>query len=319
MNVNGFSFIEFTADNIDEFNSLFYGLGFTEITNSSSNNKIKVFEQGKIQFVVNCLGKFEKEFSEKHGPSISGFGFIVDDPNDAHTKVIADGAVDISSRLDYLAIEGIGGSRLYLTDDLMPTDKRTNVGLSYIDHLTHNVFQGNMDTWADFYSNHFNFYQLHFFDIKGEQTSLVSRAMGNGKIAIPLNESEDEKSQINEYLRDYNGEGVQHVALHTNDIYKTIEIMKGRGIKFLDVPDTYYEMLEDRIPGHGENLELLRKYKILIDGEPDNLLLQIFTKTCIGPIFFEIIQRKKNEGFGEGNFKALFDSIERDQKRRGVL
>ena len=196
--------------------------------------------------------------------------------------------------------------------------------LQVLDHLTHNVFNGNMDTWAGFYERVFNFREIRYFDIKGQHTGLLSRAMTGpcGKLRIPLNESSDDQSQIAEYLRDYNGEGIQHIALTTPDIYKTIEALRQTGLVFQDTPETYYELVDERVPGHGEDLERLKKNRILVDGDPekgDGVLLQIFTTTNIGPIFFEIIQRKGNEGFGEGNFKALFESIELDQIRRGVI
>jgi len=197
-------------------------------------------------------------------------------------------------------------------------------GLTFIDHLTHNVFEGNMDQWADYYARLFNFFEVKYFDIKGQQTGLRSRAMTSptGVISIPINESSEAKSQINEFLDQYNGEGVQHIALYTEDIYQTVEAMRNSGIEFLDTPDTYYEVIDQRIPDHGEDLARMRNNRILIDADQESkkkILLQIFTQTNIGPIFFEIIQRRGNKGFGEGNFQALFESIELDQTRRGVL
>jgi 4-hydroxyphenylpyruvate dioxygenase len=240
--------------------------------------------------------------------------------------------------LNIPAIEGIGGSYLYLVDrygaheiydvDFVPIEgaaERVNsAGLTYIDHLTHNVRRGNMQTWADFYQRVFNFRQIRYFDIEGKVTGLISKAMTSpdGKIRIPLNESQDDKSQIEEFLQDYKGEGIQHVALGSDDIYATVDRMRERGMHFQDTPDTYYDALDTRVAGHGESLQRLRERRILIDGAPtqgQGLLLQIFTQNVVGPCFFEIIQRKGNEGFGEGNFKALFESLELDQVRRGVL
>jgi len=193
-----------------------------------------------------------------------------------------------------------------------------------IDHLTHNVGRGRMDHWAGFYEKLFNFREIRYFDIEGQATGLFSRAMTSpcGKIRIPINESQDDKSQIEEYLREYRGEGIQHIALATHDIYRTVDVLRRHGVAFQDTPDSYYDGIEARVPGHREALEELRSRRILIDGNPqkgEGVLLQIFTQNVIGPIFFEIIQRKGNEGFGEGNFRALFESIERDQMRRGVL
>jgi 4-hydroxyphenylpyruvate dioxygenase len=199
-----------------------------------------------------------------------------------------------------------------------------SVGLTYLDHLTHNVARGNMSTWADFYERVFNFREIRYFDIEGKVTGLFSKAMTSpcGKIRIPLNESQDDKSQIEEFLHRYRGEGIQHLALGTDDIYDTVQRMRARGMRFQDTVDTYFDGIDSRVPGHGESVERLREHRILIDGAPtegQGLLLQIFTENAIGPIFFEIIQRKGNEGFGEGNFKALFESLELDQIRRGVL
>jgi 4-hydroxyphenylpyruvate dioxygenase len=241
--------------------------------------------------------------------------------------------------LNIPAIEGIGGSVIYLVDrygtqgsiydidfkKLPGADQNPKgVGLTYIDHLTHNVHRGRMAQWARFYEKLFNFREMRYFDIEGKVTGLKSKAMTSpcGKIRIPINESSDDKSQIEEFLDAYRGEGIQHIALGCTDIYKTVETLRTRKVKFLDTPDTYYELIDRRVPGHGENVARLKRNKLLIDGAPTKdggLLLQIFTKPAIGPIFFEIIQRKGDEGFGEGNFRALFESIELDQIRRGVL
>jgi 4-hydroxyphenylpyruvate dioxygenase len=243
--------------------------------------------------------------------------------------------------LNIPAIEGIGGSLLYLVDrygargtiydvDFVPVpgaeQHPRGAGIAYVDHLTHNVHKGRMDVWAGFYEKLFNFRQIRYFDIEGKLTGVKSRAMTSpcGKIRIPINESgggaPGRVDQIEEYLQAYRGEGIQHIALGVVDIYATVRDLKRRGVKFLDTPETYYELVDKRLPGHGEDLGRLREERILIDGAPGGgLLLQIFTETVIGPVFFELIQRKGDEGFGEGNFKALFESIELDQIRRGVL
>jgi 4-hydroxyphenylpyruvate dioxygenase len=272
--------------------------------------------------------------------------FRVKDAKAAFERAVRLGATPVKNdiahgEMDIPAIEGIGGSRLFFVDrygekgsiyevdfDFYP-DWRKRMAeldsrLTYIDHLTHNVHRGRMAVWADFYERLFNFREIRYFDIEGKQTGLFSKAMTSpcGKIRIPLNESQDDKSQIEEFLREYKGEGIQHIALGTSDIYEAVDIISARGIPFQDTPDTYYELLPERIKGHGENIPELEKRRILMDGAPtegQGLLLQIFTQNVIGPIFFEIIQRKGNEGFGEGNFKALFESIELDQMRRGVL
>jgi 4-hydroxyphenylpyruvate dioxygenase len=241
--------------------------------------------------------------------------------------------------LNIPAIEGIGGSVIYLVDrygaqsiydvDFLPTDfakgfAHAGAGLTEIDHVTHNVYRGNMDQWAGYYEKLFGFREVRYFDIEGKLTGLKSRAMTSpcGKIRIPINESSDDKSQIEEYLNSYRGEGIQHIALATDDIYASVETLQTHGVAFQDTPDTYYERVDNRIKGHGEDVARMKRDRILMDGAPtedQGLLLQIFTRNAIGPIFFEIIQRKGNQGFGEGNFRALFESIEADQIRRGVL
>jgi 4-hydroxyphenylpyruvate dioxygenase len=241
--------------------------------------------------------------------------------------------------LNIPAIKGIGDSLIYLVDrygpkgsiydvdfDYLPgvDPNPKGVGLTYIDHLTHNVHRGRMAEWAEYYERLFNFREIRYFDIEGKLTGLKSKAMTSpcGKIRIPINESTDDKSQIQEYLSAYHGEGIQHIALGTGDIYHSVETLRAQGVPFQTVPDTYFEQIDARLPGHGEDLGRLTADRILVDGAPTQgggLLLQIFTQTVIGPIFFEIIQRRGNEGFGEGNFRALFESIELDQIRRGVL
>jgi 4-hydroxyphenylpyruvate dioxygenase len=285
------------------------------------------------------------DFRHAHGPSANAMAFRVKDAARALQLAVERGATAVQGRvgpmeLNIPAIEGIGGSNLYLVDrygaqeiydvDFVPIAgaeeavAKNSVGLTYLDHLTHNVFRGNMAKWAAFYEAIFNFREIRYFDIEGKATGLFSKAMTSpcGKIRIPLNESQDEHSQIEEFLKDYKGEGIQHVALGTDDIFHAVEAMRERGVRFQDTPETYYEQLDARVPGHGEDLARLRADRILVDGAPtegQGLLLQIFTENMIGPIFFELIQRKGNEGFGEGNFKALFESIELDQMRRGVI
>jgi 4-hydroxyphenylpyruvate dioxygenase len=268
--------------------------------------------------------------------------FRVKDAAYAYKKLLELGAKPFPNQvgpmeLNIPAIEGIGGSVIYLVDrygdrsiydvDFVPTDSakgfpHEGAGLAEIDHVTHNVFRGNMEKWAGFYERLFNFREIRYFDIEGKLTGLKSRAMTSpdGKIRIPINESSDDKSQIEEYLHAYHGEGIQHIALGTNDIYKSVESLRAKGVVFQDTPDAYYERIDNRLKGHGEDVDRMKRDRILIDGGQDQgLLLQIFTQNAIGPIFFELIQRKGNEGFGEGNFRALFESIEADQIKRGVL
>jgi 4-hydroxyphenylpyruvate dioxygenase len=341
MGVAGFEFVEFASPDPEELHALFQRMGFKAVARHSKFN-ITLYRQGEVSFLVNEEpGSFAMEFAAKHGPCCPGFAIRVDDRVAALAACEEKGARSMESvggaALDTARIEGIGGSVLYLTDlrtgnpllaEYEPIDgadlNPKGSGLSYIDHLTHNVHEGNMDHWADFYSRLFNFFEVRYFDIRGQQTGLRSRAMTapDGSISIPINESSEPGSQINEYLEQYGGEGVQHIALYTEDIYHTVEAMREAGVQFLDTPDTYYEVVDQRVPKHEENLQRMRANRILIDADPETgskQLLQIFTEVNIGPIFFEIIQRKGNKGFGEGNFKALFESIEQDQIRRGVL
>jgi 4-hydroxyphenylpyruvate dioxygenase len=339
---DGFEFVEYTAPDPELLRSLFQRLGFPVTARHRSKN-VTLHRQGDINFIINAEpGSFGQRFAREHGPSACAMAFRVKDAAAAYKHCIDLGAKPVETRvgpmeLQIPAIEGIGGSLVYLVDrygertiydvDFLPVESEGGVreaGLTYIDHLTHNVARGNMNKWAGFYEKLFNFREIRYFDIEGKKTGLFSRAMTSpcGKIRIPINESQDDKSQIEEYLQAYKGEGIQHIALGTPDIVRTVDVLRGQGVQFQDTPDTYYEGVDARVRGHRENLEELRKRRILLDGNPEKgegLLLQIFTQNVIGPIFFEIIQRKGNEGFGEGNFRALFESIELDQMRRGVL
>jgi 4-hydroxyphenylpyruvate dioxygenase len=346
---DGFEFVEYAAPDPAALGALFERMGFRAVARHRHKN-VLLYKQGGVNFIVNAEPRsFAQNFARRHGPSVCAIAFRVRDAAAAYEKLLERGAWGVEARpgpgeLNIPAIKGIGDSLIYLVDRYPENDYGNTIydvdfkplpgfedfwrgeapapagaGLALVDHLTHNVHRGRMQEWAEFYERLFNFREIRYFDIEGKLTGLKSKAMTSpcGRIRIPVNESSDEHSQIQEYLEQYHGEGIQHIALHTPDIYKTVDALK---VEFLDTPDTYYELVEKRLPGHGEPLEELRKRKILIDGSPGGgLLLQIFTKTLIGPIFFEIIQRKGDEGFGEGNFKALFESMELDQVRRGVL
>jgi 4-hydroxyphenylpyruvate dioxygenase len=345
LGTDGFEFVEFTSPDPQALARLFEAMGFTAVARHRSKNVLH-FRQGDVDFILNMEPRGQAaEFRGQHGPSINAMAFRVRDAGKALKGAIERGAREVRGavgpmELNIPAIEGIGGSNLYLVDrygahEIYDVDfvaiegaaereREASAGLTYIDHLTHNVQRGNMQTWADFYQRVFNFREIRYFDIEGKVTGLISKAMTSpdGKIRIPLNESQDDRSQIEEFLHDYKGEGIQHVALGTEDIYRTVDRMRAQGVGFQDTPETYYEGIAARVPGHGEDLARLRERRILIDGAPtqgQGLLLQIFTQNVVGPCFFEIIQRKGNEGFGEGNFKALFESLELDQVRRGVL
>jgi len=341
LGTDGFEFVEYAAHDGAALRGLFAALGF-HVWAKHKKRDIALYRQGDIIFALNEEKTgFSFDFSAKHGPCASAMGFRVKDADFAYKGTLAKGAtaVDADDRIiNAPCIEGIGGSRLYLVDrygddkiwfddyevleGAGPGDNEA--GLTYLDHLTHNVYRGNMEKWGKFYEDLFNFRQIRYFDIEGKLTGLVSKAMTSpcGLIRIPINESQDEISQIAEYLNEYNGEGIQHIALGTDDIYKTVDLLRANGVDFQDTIDSYFDLIDERLPGHGEDVAELQSRNILIDGAPtegQGLLLQIFTKNVIGPIFFEIIQRKGNEGFGEGNFQALFDSIELDQVRRGVI
>jgi 4-hydroxyphenylpyruvate dioxygenase len=344
MGTRGFACVEFAAPAPAPLAALFERMGFVLYARHKTL-PITLYRQGRIDFLLNASPDgHAASFARAHGPSAVAFGMRVEDARRAFARACALGARPADARpetraLDVPALEGIGGSLLYLVDEreddlAVYRDRYAFVdglerhpqgcGLVTIDHLTHNVERGQMDTWAGFYEKIFNFHEIRYFDIKGRKTGLVSRAMTSpdGNVRIPINESADDKSQIAEYLREYRGEGIQHIALSTRDVYGTVESLRDRGVPFLDTPETYFDMVDERIPGHGEDLERMRRDRILIDADPETkrrLLLQIFTANVIGPIFFEIIQRKGNQGFGEGNFQALFEAMERDQERRGVL
>lgn len=343
LGTDGFEFVEFTSPDPEALARHFERLGFTAVSRHRSKNVVR-YKQGDINFLLNMDEQGQvAEFRKAHGPSANAMAFRVKDAAKALKLAVERGAEEVRGpvgpmELNIPAIRGIGGTNLYLVDrygaqeiydiDFRPiegADEAANsTGLTYLDHLTHNVHRGGMAKWAEFYETIFNFREIRYFDIEGKVTGLFSKAMTSpdGKIRIPLNESQDDKSQIEEFLRDYGGEGIQHLALGCEDIYETVEAMKARGVQFQDTIETYYEGVDARVPGHGEDLERMRRNRILVDGAPtegQGLLLQIFTENTCGPIFFELIQRKGNEGFGEGNFKALFESLELDQIRRGVI
>jgi 4-hydroxyphenylpyruvate dioxygenase len=344
MRTDGFEFVEYAAPDPELLRRLFESMGLPAVARHRSKN-VTLHRHGDINFIINAEhDSFAQKFARAHGPCACAMAFRVADARFAYARALELGAKPGPAtagpmELNIPCIEGIGGSLIYLVDrygertiydvDFLPvaapqpaTLPTEDVGLTRIDHLTHNVRRGNMNLWAGFYEKLFNFREIRYFAIEGKQTGLFSRALTSpcGKIRIPINESQDDKSQIEEYLNEYKGEGIQHIALGTNDIYKTVDALRTRGVEFQDTPQTYYEGINARVDGHEESILELQNRSVLIDGSAKSgILLQIFTKNAIGPIFFEIIQRKGNDGFGEGNFQALFESIELDQKRRGVI
>jgi len=343
MGTDGFEFVEFTGPDVPGLAALFGRMGFTAVAKHRAKD-VTLYRQGDVNFVLNAEpDSFAQAFQRVHGPSACAMAFRVADARAAFDRAVALGAKPVQHavgpmELNIPAIEGIGGSLLYLVDRYGPRGSIWDVdfrwlegvdphpvgnGLTVIDHLTHNVHRGRMDAWWDFYARLFNFREIRYFDIEGKLTGLKSRALTSpcGQIRIPINESSDDRSQIEEYLRAYKGEGIQHIALGTTAIHASVEAIRAAGVAFLDTPDTYYELLPQRLAGI-DDVDRLRRNRVLMDGAPTpegGRLLQIFTGTVIGPIFFELIQRQGDQGFGEGNFRALFESIELDQVRRGVL
>ncbi len=345
--LDGFEFVEFAAPEPAMLEGVMTAMGFTAVADHRSKD-VTLYRQGGINFVVNRQSRSLADFfAREHGPSACGMAFRVRDAHKAWDELLARGAEPLDvpcgpMELKLPAIKGIGGAPIYLVDRYEPGASIYDIdfrfydgvdpnpegcGLTAIDHLTHNVYKGRMGYWARFYETLFGFREDRYFDIKGEYTGLHSKAMTapDGRIRIPLNEeATDKPGQIEEFLRAYNGEGIQHIALATEDIYGTVDRLRASGVQFMKPPPaTYYEMLAERLPGHGEPVEAMQARGLLIDGSTEGgeprLLLQIFTQTLVGPVFFEIIQRKRDQGFGEGNFKALFESIERDQVARGVV
>ena len=356
MGTDGFEFIEYAAPDPQAMGQAFERMGFKAVARHRHKN-VLLYRQGEINFIINAEpDSFAQRFARLHGPSVCAIAFRVHDAKAAYERALNLGAWGYAGQagpgeLNIPAIKGIGDSLIYLVDrwrgkngaqpgdignigffdvDFVPLPgigtedmlAPRGHGLTYIDHLTHNVHRGRMAEWADFYERLFNFREVRYFDIEGQVTGVKSKAMTSpcGKIRIPINEEgKDKPGQIQEYLDMYKGEGIQHIALGSNDLYATVDGLKASGVRLLDTIDTYYELIDKRIPGHGEDVQALHQRKILIDGKQGAILLQIFSENQLGPIFFEFIQRKGDDGFGNGNFKALFESIELDQMRRGVL
>ena len=356
MGTDGFEFIEYAAPDPKAMGELFEHMGFKPVARHRHKN-VTLYRQGGINFIINAEpDSFAQRFARQHGPSICAIAFRVQDAKAAYERAIKLGAwgyagVAGPGELNIPAIKGIGDSLIYLVDrwrgkngarqgdignigfydvdfEALPgiaSEEALNpagFGLTYIDHLTHNVHRGRMGEWSEFYERLFNFREIRYFDIEGQSTGVKSKAMTSpcGKIRIPINEEGNEKAgQIQEYLDKYRGEGIQHIALGSTNLYDTVDALQMAGVKLLDTSETYYELLPKRIPGLKENIGELQSRNVLVDGTPGELLLQIFSENQLGPIFFEFIQRKGNEGFGEGNFKALFETMELDQMRRGVL
>ena len=344
---DGFEFVEFAGPDPDAIRAEFAKMGYEHVASRKGGGS-ELWQQGDVSYLLTTApGTHAARFAEAHGPSAPSMAWRTADARRAFEHAVSKGAEPVVEGLtmDLPAIRGIGGSLLYFVDghrersvyddgfDWHAKAHPAGVGFHYLDHLTHNVHKGNMDRWFEFYGRLFNFREIRFFDIQGRHTGLYSRALTSpcGRIRIPINEDRGETGQIVEYLERYRGEGIQHIAVGARDIYASVEAIAGRGLEFMPPPPaSYYPMSTERVPGHEEPLERMAEHGILIDGEgvverdggggrETRILLQIFSRTMIGPIFFEFIQRKGDDGFGEGNFKALFEAIERDQIERGVL
>ncbi len=336
LTLDGAEFLEFAGPEAKDLHQLMILLGFSKVAIHKSK-PVTLYRQGGVQFIINeSPNSFASDFSSHHGPSICALALKVENGKKAFDVALARGATPYVNRRDtgrFPAIYGIGNAVVYFVDKdadkiykddfnfITKDEKPKGFGLRYIDHMTNNVPVHEMQKWCDFYETIFNFKETRFFNIKGATTGLISKVMSSpcGKLAIPINEPTDKKSQIQEYLDEYHGSGIQHVALGTDNIVESVTKLRQQGVQFLDVPDSYYDMLKVRLPQVTEDIEALKKLKIIVDGDQKGYLLQIFTKNLCGPIFIEIIQRKGHDGFGEGNFQALFDAIERDQRERGYL
>ncbi|SEQ99305.1 4-hydroxyphenylpyruvate dioxygenase [Thalassovita taeanensis] len=340
---DGFEFVEFAHSDPDQLRTLFACMGYGLVARHKRKD-IELWQQGDITYVLNAEpDSFAARFADAHGPCAASMAWRVVDAQAAFAHAVSKGAEPYEGNdktMDVPAIKGIGGSLLYFVDqyhdtspynaefDWLAQSKPKGVGFYYLDHLTHNVFKGNMDKWFRFYADLFNFREIRFFDIEGKFTGLFSRALTSpcGRIRIPINEDRGETGQIVSYLKKYNGEGIQHIAVGTENIYDATDAISVNGIQFMPAPpQAYYALSKNRVVGHDEPLDRMEKHGILIDGEgvvdggETKILLQIFSKTVVGPIFFEFIQRKGDDGFGEGNFKALFESIEQEQINAGEL
>ena len=339
---DGFEFVEFAGPDPDAIRAQFEKMGYVHVANHKTK-AVELWQQGDISYLLTLEpGSHAMSFVDEHGPCAPSMGWRTASAQHAFDHAVTMGGEPVTEgkTLDWPAIRGIGGSLIYFVEghrdrsvynaefDWLTNAHPMGVGFHYLDHLTHNVHQGNMDTWFDFYGKLFNFKEVRFFDIQGKFTGLFSRALSSpcGRIRIPINEDRGETGQIVEYLKRYNGEGIQHIAVGARDIYASADAIAERGLKFMPAPpSTYYPLSKDRVKGHDEPIDKMAKHGILIDGEgvvdggETRILLQIFSKTMIGPIFFEFIQRKGDDGFGEGNFKALFEAIEQDQIDRGVI
>lgn len=341
LNLRGIEFIEFSSSDPASLHNLFQAFGLSRIMRNT-DKKIDLYKQNDIVFLLNYEPQsFASKFYENHGPCVSSMGWRFDDANLAKSGAVERGAKPADTTdykfqgNDIPAIYGIGDSLIYMIDQfkdeslyekmgfvkLENPDMVPSLGFEFVDHLTNNVEQGTMAIWSDFYKNIFGFTEIKYFDIKGAKTGLTSFALRSpdGSFCIPINEGSDKKSQINEYLEEYKGAGVQHIAFHTSDMIHSVANLTKAGVSTLDMDDEYYGEVFDRVPNVSEDHKKLQELQILIDGDDEGYLLQIFTKNVIGPIFFEIIQRKNHHAFGEGNFGALFRSIERDQEKRGYL
>lgn len=336
--LRGIEFTEFASPDTDFMHKVFLAFGFSKLK-KHKEKEIYYYNQNDIHFLLNAEKQgFSHNFAKTHGPAICSMGWRVEDADAAFAEAVRRGArpAEESAReFPWPAIYGIGDSLIYFIEtfgekgsiydtdfvDLAEPERVEQKGFLAVDHLTNNVYKGTMEEWANFYKNIFGFTEVRYFDIRGQKTGLISYALRSpdGSFCIPINEGKETKSQIDEYLHEYNGPGVQHLAFTTNDILASLDAMDKEVIETLDIDPEYYDTVFERVPNVKEDHQRIKEHQVLVDGDEEGYLLQIFTKNLFGPIFIEIIQRVDNLGFGEGNFTALFQSIERDQERRGVL
>jgi 4-hydroxyphenylpyruvate dioxygenase len=338
--------LEFTVDSLSSNTlKLFSTMGFIQ---TAENHEAKLFTQGQVRFLAKAAtneNDHARKYYRNHGEGVSKISFQVESVEKALEVTLKNGATLVNDlhldetsegKIKTAAIQGFGdvinefverpngifraGFKKTSKDELA---KPLATRVSRIDHLTNNVPKGQMDHWVEFYKKTYGFIETRYFDIKGSQTGLNSKVvqLADNSIIIPINEPEKEggKSQIQEFLDVHKGPGVQHIALMTPDIISTVRELRERGVNFLQVPSTYYEDIPKRPFNVTEELKILERHNLLVDGDAEGYLLQIFSETYIGPLFFEFIQRKNHWGFGNGNFQALFDAIERDQIKRGYL
>lgn len=346
LGIRGIDHIEFAVSNLEAASQLYTRLGFEKIASreiSQRQLKTFLFGQGKIRVMVTQSAlKTDPvaQYVQLHGDGVMAIGFSCDNAVTALELTVSRGA-DLHASpkrierefgtVEKASIKAMGDVALtfiHRTGELFDEGfdnpvsyDPTGFGLQKIDHITINVEKGKMKSWAQFFEKVLGLKNTRFFDIHTEKTGLYSFVMESpdGCVKMPINEPTEDASQIQEFLNINHGPGVQHIALSTVSLIDSLNALRRSGVLFLEVPDTYYDAVPKRVPDLREDLSQLQSLGILADGDSKGYLLQIFSQNLVGPFFYEFIQREGNDGFGEGNFRALFEAIERDQIRRGIL